>query len=302
MGAKLLVDLNIRRLSPAFRQGYWTRNSDEPDAPVLWSGLRQEIGRWLAGESPIVIGALANSDEAIVASRSVFSRSQTLRDLWYYGYFYTLPKYRRLGLGERVMREGLAEIAKAGARNCSCYVAENNHASADLAVKLGFQKLPFVRVVFRSTEECTLHAIHRRLAETCDVRLLAGAMTLIDQVIGCTEGAPVVTDELFVRPPLLPWKPADSQLIHLEHNHGGKLGIARIGLHKAVFLPNLDALTNDPVSLVHSAVSALCDKKQRPVFAFLPRPIADSLRKTELTGQCEIYEIFWHDRLQKNDY
>ncbi|MBK7646016.1 MAG: GNAT family N-acetyltransferase [Betaproteobacteria bacterium] len=283
----------------SFRRDYWTRNADEPDAPILWSGIRQEVGRWLAGESTIVIGALANSDNEIVASRSLFSRSPTCSDLWYYGYFYTLPNFRRMGLGERVMHEGLAEIAKLGARNCSCYVAENNHASADLAIKLGFKKLPFVRVVFRGTEEGIPNTVHHELVETSDVRLLAEAMTLIDQVIDRTEGAPVITDELFIRPPWLPWKIADSQLIKLEHNQIGTLGIARIGRHKAVFLPNRDVLTNDPATLLLSAASALNDKKQRPVFAFLSRRIANSLRKTKHTGQYEIFNIFWHARLQQ---
>ncbi len=294
------LDLRVQRLSLSFRQGYWTRHPDEPDAPILWLGIRQEVGRWLAGESTIVIGALAKSDQEIVASRSVFSQSSTCRDLWYYGYFYTLPNFRRLGLGERVMREGLAEITKAGARNCSCYVAESNHASADLAIKLGFKKLPFVRVVFRSAGEGTPNSVHCHLAETSDVRLLAGAISLINPIVGSTQEAPVITDELFVRPPWLPWKTADSQLIWLEHEQSGKLGIARIGPHKAVFLPNLDALTNDQVTPVLSAVSALSAKKQRPVFTFLPRQIANLLRKTTHTGQCEIYDVYLHDHLQES--
>ena len=198
MGSKLAVDLNVQRLSLAFRRRYWTRHADEPDASILWPGIRQQIGQWLAGESPIVAAALTASSKPVVASRAIFSRSQTLHDLWYYGYFYTLPKYRRLGLGERVMRDGLAAIAKAGARNCSCYVAENNHASADLAIKLCFQKLPFVRVVFRDAQDA-LHTIRSQVAETTNVRLLVGATTLINRIVGGNDVTALITDELTIK-------------------------------------------------------------------------------------------------------
>ncbi len=301
MGSIRPVDLNIRHLSLAFRQRYWTRHADEPDASILWPGIRQQIGQWIAGELPLVTAALTTSGEPVVASRAIFSRSQTLHDLWYYGYFYTLPKYRRLGLGERVMRNGLAAIAKAGARNCSCYVAENNHASADLAIKLGFQKLPFVRVVFRDSQNAS-HTTRSQLAETTNVRLLAGAWTLINRIAGGKVGAAVITDEVTIPRPWQPWKSAESQLVYLKHENGEILGIGRIGLHKAIFLPDIDKLSSDPEGMIFSSASVLSRHKNFPVFTFLPRHIVDSLQNLKLTSKYEIYDVFWHADLQQNNY
>lgn len=300
MGGNEFANLIVQRVSPAFRRGYWTRNRDELDAAVLWPGLRQELVQWLACESPIVIAALAGSGEAFVASRSVFSRSQTLRDLWYYGYFYTLPNFRRLGLGERVLREGLAEIGKAGARYCSCYVADDNRASADLAIKLGFRRLPFVRVVFSGAEDAAVLAVLQGPAETGDVRMLAGAMDLIGRVTGGAEGAAIITDELFVRHPWQPWKTADSRLVRLGHEKIG-IGIGRIGPYKAVLLPDPDVLVGDSVEMLLSAVSAMRGDMKRPVFSFVPLRIAECLRKSRHKASCEIFDVFWHDEVRRLD-
>lgn len=301
MDEKPIAELSIRRFSTAFRQTYWTRHSDEPDAPILWSGLRQELGKWLARESPIVIGAITAPGEKVVVSRSVFSRSPTCRDLWYYGYFYTQPGFRRLGLGERVMRAGLNEIRRVGAQYCSCYVAEDNYASADLAIKLGFHKLPFVRVVFRDINECISHPVSRRLMGKSSASLVTDIPSLIDQILGGKDGASVITDELTIRSPWQPWKSAEDQLVQLEDDKGGNLGIGRIGPSKAVLVPNLDKLSNDVDGLILSIVSAMGEGKKRPVFAFFPRSVADSLVKAKLSGECEFYDVFWHADLQQRN-
>lgn len=287
-------DFRIKKLSPLFRCNYWTLHSNEPDATILWSGLRSEVGRWLACEFSVVIGALTALNEVeTVASRSVFSRSLTLRDLWYYGYFYTLPNFRRVGLGERVLREGLAKIRAAGARRCSCYVADDNYASAELAIKLGFRRLPFVRVVFRVIKDITSDVVRKEPTAIDDIRKFPGYMKLIDEIVCGGDGAAVVMDELLVRKPWQPWKSPDSRLILLEFNKGS-LGIGRIGMHKSVLLPDIDMLMSDPVGLLLSAVSAMRENQEIPVSAFLPRTIVESLQEVKRNLAYEVYDIYWH--------
>lgn len=291
VGANESADLRVQCLSPAFRRKYWTRNAREPDTDILWSGLKKELARWLAGERSVVVAVLTTTEA--VASRSVFSRSLIRDDLWYYGYFYTSPDFRRLGLGERVMRHGLLEIERAGARYCSCYVAIDNRASADLAVKLGFRRLPFVRVVFRGSEDAARHAIRLSVAESDDVGQLAGAADLIDKVVGGSEGAPVVTEELLVRKPWQPWKSAENRLVRLEHE-GQRLGIARIGPHKAVLLPDMEVFSGHPMALMISAVSALSGDSLRPVHVFLPRAALNDVLEYPCQITREAYDVMWH--------
>jgi hypothetical protein len=135
------------------------------------------------------------------------------------------------------MRQGLAEIQRAGARFCSCDIAAGNHASEELALKLGFRRLPFARVVFRGGHDSTSHVVHQRLAETFDIRLLAGAMDLAENVAGSLEGAAVIVDELLIQSPLQFWKVAERQLVRLWHE-SEDLGIGLIGPDNVVLLPN----------------------------------------------------------------
>ncbi len=285
--------MKVQRLSLAFRRNYWTRNADEQDAGNLWAGFRPELSRWLSGETSIVIGALTTPAPSIVASRSVFTRSIVDHEHWFYGYFYTHPTFRRQGLGESVMRAGLMEIAKLGGRCCSCYVAENNSASIDLAIKLGFRQLPFIRVVFRGGHDSERDC-RNVLAEAKDAHLSSDINELVNAMIGDWGANAIVKEELLVRKPWQPWRRADSHLVKV-YNEGICLGVGRVGPNRGILLPDLKAINNDPTGLILAAVAAIRRDVKQSVFAFLPLKTIDTFREIKNKVQFDIYYVFFHD-------
>ena len=232
-------------LSALRRRNYWSRHSSEQDASLLWPGIRSVIRQWLTGSFPIVVGAITGTGEPIVASRCVFMRSGTCRELWSYGYLYTRPEYRREGLALRVMTSGLEAIAAAGAKQCSCYVAEDNMASADLAVKLGFQKLPFVRVVILNEAPSLVHSAPHKFA-TVSVNLDSSPLKLEEllQSDAWGIGAPVVVDELSPPGRRRNWRSKGEELVRVTYE-GTNVAFARISPSKVVFAANPDLVDQE---------------------------------------------------------
>lgn len=286
----LTTEINIRALSLWFRRQYWHQHADEADASVLWPGFRRILGQLLAGDMSIVTAAITQPHPVQVASRSVFTRSRLYPDLWYYGYLLTLPEFRRQGLGERVMRAGLAEIRRAGAKYCSCYVEYGNRASVDMAEKLGLERLPLVRMVVRGVDSGMTGEICLEPAQSPDVRQWIAK----GEVQGGAAGEAIAADELHVPRPSLPWHAPDSALYWL---HLGEkiLGVARVGAQKSVVVPAIAPINNDSRKLTHAMVTAV-SQAGFPVFVFTSPALCGEY-VDRYAGQdkvsCKLFSIFW---------
>lgn len=286
----LAAEMDIRALSLWFRRQYWRQHADEVDASVLWPGFRRILGQHLAGDMSIVTAAITQPNPVQVASRSVFTRSRLYPDLWYYGYLLTLPEFRRQGLGERTVLAGLAEIRRAGAKYCSCYVEYGNRASVDLAEKLGLVRLPLVRMVVRGVDSGMTGEICLEPAQSPDIRQWIAK----GEVLGGTAGEAIAADELHVPKPSLPWRSPDSVLYWL---HLGEriLGVARVGAQKSVVVPVIAPINSDSRKLTHAMVAAV-SQAGCPVFVFASPALCGEYVDC-YAGQdevsCKLFDIFW---------
>lgn len=286
----LAAEIYIRTLSPWFRRQYWQQHADEADASVLWPGFRRILGQHLAGDMSIVTAAITQPHPVQVASRSVFNRSRLYPDLWYYGYLLTLPEFRRQGLGERVIQAGLAEIRRAGAKYCSCYVEYGNRASVDLAERLGLVRLPLVRMVVRGVDSEITGDICLEPAHSPDVR----QWVVKGEVQEGTAGEAIAADELHVPRSSLPWRSPDSALYWLYLGER-IVGVARVSAQKSVVVPVIAPINSNSRKLTHAMVAAV-SQAGCPVFVFASPALCGEY-VDHYAGQdevsCKLFSIFW---------
>lgn len=287
-------DLVLRQLSGCFRRSYWRARRDEADATALWPGAWNWLAQWMSGEAPLVIGAVTRSRPVIVAARAIFSPSRIRQDLWYYGYLHTRSDYRRRGLGEAVMKAGLAAIKARGGKICCGYVAADNLASIRLNEKIGFRKLPFARVhLHGSVNECRPLPCARFL-DVVDIRRVQGADKLIAQIASGQDGMALMLESLTVRRPRRWWGEPDSRLAQLEYA-GTIVGIARVGAGGTIIVADPRGVDADPAAVLVGCLKVLPHAADRELCAFLPADVASAVQFSPSVRS--VLNVWWHDGL-----
>jgi len=258
-----LVPLGLRA-----RRKRWGAGCDEPDAQLLWPGVRAFLSQWLAGDQTIVVAALA--DDGRVAARALFSRSVVRPDLWFYGNLVTHPEFRRRGLGLAVTRLGLETVRARGARCSACYIAEDNLASQALNEQVGCRALSYVRLRLCARDGGPPAGTILLSAPETDVRDLPGSGPLLE-ALGPAEGREVVLEEMVVRRPLLPWKSPGSALARVERD-GDLLALVRCGRQVANVIAS-PGLAGRDLARAFAAVGTLLRSRfgVGQLFAFAPR-------------------------------
>jgi GNAT superfamily N-acetyltransferase len=220
------------------RKRYWG-NNDEHDSNHLWPGLTPAFKQWLSPFNTFVIGVFDN-DIGQLTSRAEFKQSETIPDLWLYGFLYTYPEYRRKSLGEKLLADALKHIGIKGAKYCCCIISRKNKASMSLNKRLGFYETEITRIVMRgkkSTGRLKTDYIGRRnlieVPEACELFEKVGPKlqehTLYDS-FNCSKS-------------LLPWKPQNQHLYKLNFENRFS-GFARIEDDHINIIVNQSALCN----------------------------------------------------------
>ena len=283
--------LSCLELSLAFRRSYWTRHPDEPDAGLLWPGMRSLLSQGLAGGLSRVFGAVSEGPSPLVASRVIFSRSPTRRDVWYYGNFSTHPDFRRQGLGERALAAGLEALARDGAQGCGCFIADDNLPSAALARKLGFRRLPVVRIALASDSWQGDPARADQLTPVVGQGAAGHPRWLpLLQGLGIaeTEASVVLADELNRLRPLLPWRQTPDRLMLLAHD-SGSAAFMRVGAHATVVVLGTGLADHEQGWLVATAVHLAGPR--RPLFVFGARQ--DLAGWMAPASSARAFDIYW---------
>ena len=267
--------MEIRQLTALERRRTWGSQKGGGDARVLWAGCYREARARLARRSSVVVGAIAaledmnvengtarselpvssgcesyarlREDYILVVSRALFLQSGINDRLWSYGYLWTDFRYRRRGLALQVLREGLRIIQGMGGHHCSCFVAQGNQSSVDLAKKLGFIRLGFVRLVFAGAvrsevpiEEGSAQIVLVECSTQCSVSSNLPARLLESFGVG----AELVVEGLTVGRSLIPWRRNMSRIVKLVYCDR-ILGLARIESFSITLALRLRRVGND---------------------------------------------------------
>jgi ribosomal protein S18 acetylase RimI-like enzyme len=134
----------VQVLSIWDRYRFFASQTEEPDAKLLWPGLRQVLAAKYRSPKSFVIGVVTS--ESRVVCRAIFTQSLTDSKVWHYGYLYTDPQHRQQGFGRQVLLTGLQIVRRLGGLYSDCYVARTNVGSIALNEKIGYRRLQFVRL------------------------------------------------------------------------------------------------------------------------------------------------------------
>jgi ribosomal protein S18 acetylase RimI-like enzyme len=258
----LREEVKIGTISAFERRRRWGSNADERDASILWPGCRRLLAACLQGQKSFVVGA-TSQEKDLVISRVIFVQSLVNPAIWHYGYLFTLPEYRGKNIGLRVMQTALATVRCLGGRYSSCFVARNNLASIKLNEKLGYRKLPFIRMRLDSRGIHRPSRLQLRTLETWDFSEAEGVLRILESIAG-RESVDILKEEFLQHRPFLPWKPSENRLLEINRD-GQILGFARCGDGSANLALDPAALCLESPHTVLEEVSSLLLSSQNVI-------------------------------------
>jgi ribosomal protein S18 acetylase RimI-like enzyme len=217
--------VKVQVLSIWDRYRFFASQTGEPDANLLWPGLRQVLAAKYRSPKSFVIGVV--TCESRVVCRAIFTQSLTDSRVWHYGYLYTDPQHRQQGFAHQVLLNGLQIVRRLGGLYSNCYVARTNVGSIALNEKIGYRRLPFVRLHgsqgdVRQGADLTLQELNQ-----LDIRQSDTGRRILRAVAGA-QWMDVLSEEFLCPSSALPWKRLPIALVRVIQNDRA-IALARCG-------------------------------------------------------------------------
>jgi GNAT superfamily N-acetyltransferase len=284
--------INVHVLSIWDRYRFFA-SATEPDADLLWPGLRRLLAERYCGPKSFVVAGI--DAESCVVCRALFTQSVTDSRVWHSGYLYTEPQHRRRGLGQRVLLTGLQVVRRRGGIYSDGYVARTNVNSIALTERLGYQKLPFVRVHGSVNAAQTDGRLALREIEQLDVRQSGTGLRLLKELAGA-QWMDFLAEEFRCPSPMLPWKRPNTALVEVAKNET-TIAVARYGNGYANVIVDRRTIPANGLSETCAAISFVLSSERRvgKRFFFLRK---DDIQTVPDTADGLDYDhIFMHARV-----
>ena len=266
----------------------------ENDKDQLWPGYRALLSNWLHGLRSFLVYAIDPKKNLCVA-RVKFIRSVIDPSIWHYGYLFTDPEYRRRGIGKLLMGVGLKNVMDLNGRASACYVDRDNLASRIFNEKLGFSKLPLIRLHCKTINVNESARLTVRRIEEQDIRISAIRKKILSAVAQSPRDQPAY-GRVFVSGSTSSMGKAEHRASPDRSQQGEIIGLARSGNVYGNLLLDPVTVMNDSVAL--SAVSLLHKTKSvERVFLFMNE---ESMRPGNLEAAHTFDYFYYNENLHTN--